>query len=160
MQLTRCAECKMEFSHRNLRENLRFNRLLDLWKQLRTQNNLNTQIPTSFQTFDPFAFVQKFREKQEKKQPAKKPKSNQATLEEQKEVNDLEALLLDESQRSEECKEVRRPPNDLSQLSERQDDEDEASSEEAQIEEAKVSEQAGKISKSLPDEVEINILES
>lgn len=36
MQLTRCAECKMEFSHRNLRENLRFNRLLDLWKQLRT----------------------------------------------------------------------------------------------------------------------------
>lgn len=60
-KLPRCAECKMEYSHRNLKENKRFNRMLDLWKSLRNQNNLNTQMPQHFQLFDPSAFIAKHR---------------------------------------------------------------------------------------------------
>lgn len=75
-------------------------------------------------------------------------------------MNDLEALLLDGSQHSEERKEARRPPNDLSQLSERQDDEEEASSEEAQVEEEQASREEGAASENVPAVEEINLLES
>ena len=49
----RCAECRMDFSHRSLRDNKKFNRMLEAWRHMRTQNNLNTQLPTSFKPFDP-----------------------------------------------------------------------------------------------------------
>jgi hypothetical protein len=52
-KLPRCAECKKEYSHRNLKEQKWFNRMLELWRGLRNQNNLNTQIPQHFQLFDP-----------------------------------------------------------------------------------------------------------
>ena len=68
--MARCAECKTEFSHRNLRENLRFNRLLEIWRNLRTQNNLNTQIPTSFKAFDPQEAARQLRERKEKQEAA------------------------------------------------------------------------------------------
>ena len=41
-QNARCAECKTEFSHRNLRDNKKFNRMLDLWRTMRNQNDMNT----------------------------------------------------------------------------------------------------------------------
>lgn len=56
-KLTKCAECKVEFSHRNLKENKKFNRLLELWRNMRTKNNLNTQIPERFKPFDPHAAI-------------------------------------------------------------------------------------------------------
>jgi len=52
-QLCRCAECKLEFSHRNLKENKKFNRLLEVWRLIRHRNDLNTQIPKQFKAFDP-----------------------------------------------------------------------------------------------------------
>jgi hypothetical protein len=69
-KLTKCAECKVEFSHRNLKENKKFNRLLELWRNMRTKNDLNTQIPERFKPFDPQAAIMLM----------KQQKANQSTL--------------------------------------------------------------------------------
>jgi hypothetical protein len=59
--MVRCAECKQEFSHRSLRENKKFSRLLEIWKNLRTKNDLNTQIPQHFAAFNPGEAVARLR---------------------------------------------------------------------------------------------------
>ena len=44
-------------------ENKKFNRLLDLWKGVRTKNDLNTQIPETFEAFDPQAAIQMMKQR-------------------------------------------------------------------------------------------------
>lgn len=54
-KLAKCAECKASFSHRNLRENKKFQNILDLFKSFREENMLMTQMPSHFPIFDPVA---------------------------------------------------------------------------------------------------------
>ena len=42
--------------------------MLEIWRSLRNQNNLNTQIPTSFRAFDPFEAAKQLRERKEKQE--------------------------------------------------------------------------------------------
>ena len=54
-KLATCAECKTSFSHRNLRENKKFTHILDIFKSLRDDNSLQTQMPVHLPIFDPIA---------------------------------------------------------------------------------------------------------
>ena len=59
----------MQFSHRSTSYgNKRFNRLLESWRKIRLQNNLCTQIPTSFAVFNPQAFIENFRRQKQEQQ--------------------------------------------------------------------------------------------
>ena len=40
--------------------------MLEIWRNLKNQNNLNTQIPASFRAFDPFEAARQLRERKEK----------------------------------------------------------------------------------------------
>lgn len=50
-----CAECKMKFNHRSFKRIKKFESILDVFKSVRDDNQLCTQIPTSFPVFDPIA---------------------------------------------------------------------------------------------------------
>ena len=52
-KLARCAECKNSFSHRNLRQNKKFDNILEIFRGFRTDNpTLCTQIPARFPIFN------------------------------------------------------------------------------------------------------------
>ena len=91
-KLCKCAECKIEFSHRNLKEIKRFNRMLEIWRTLRISNNLCTQIPASFAMFDPQAFVANFRRKKQQNEEEKKQLSS---VESNHQRSELDNLLSD-----------------------------------------------------------------
>ncbi|CDW88672.1 ring-finger-containing e3 ubiquitin ligase [Stylonychia lemnae] len=61
-EFPRCAECNQEFSYRNKKKNQKFEKLLELFKEIRSDNNIMTQIPQMEQfMFDPFKAAEKLK---------------------------------------------------------------------------------------------------
>lgn len=67
-KLAKCAECKTSFSHRNLRQNKKFDNILTIFKSFREDNQLMTQIPAQLPLFNPFEAKERLLKNQKGKQ--------------------------------------------------------------------------------------------
>ena len=58
-KMAKCAECKCTFSHRSMRQNKKFENILEVFKSFRDEQALCTQMPAHFPVFDPIAAKEK-----------------------------------------------------------------------------------------------------
>lgn len=77
--------------------------MLEIWRSLRVTNDLCTQIPASFTKFDPQAFIQNFRQKQQREEEDKRSKANNlSSIESNYQRSELDNLLSSDAENAQD----------------------------------------------------------